>query len=139
MGIWIAILLSETIPLLIYLGMAMRLQRGHKNEIKDILMLQDSKLVNFTYGKVNNNYPDEISEKIETIFGNHAQLFFSSVDGICENIFEQDSSLSQIDITVRMANGKAVVLFIDDGEFYNPFNNNEFKESQTIKKLKQKL
>ena len=50
-GIWIAILLSETIPLLIYLGMAMRLQRGHKNEIKDILMLQDSKLVNFTYEK----------------------------------------------------------------------------------------
>lgn len=137
-GIWIAILLSETIPLLIYLGMAMRLQRGHKNEIKDILMLQDSKLVNFTYEKGNDNYPDETLEKIETIFGNHAQLFFSSVDGICENIFEQDSSLSQIDITVRMANGKAVVLFIDDGEFYNPFNNKEFNESQTIRKLKQK-
>ena len=137
-GIWIAILLSETISLLIYLGMAMRLQRGHKNEIKDILMLQDSKLVNFTYEKGNDNYPDETLEKIETIFGNHAQLFFSSVDGICENIFEQDSSLSQIDITVRMANGKAVVLFIDDGEFYNPFNNKEFNESQTIRKLKQK-
>ena len=137
-GIWIAILLSETIPLLIYLGMAMRLQRGHKNEIKDILMLQDSKLVNFTYEKGNDNYPDETLEKIETIFGNHVQLFFSSVDGICENIFEQDSSLSQIDITVRMANGKAVVLFIDDGEFYNPFNNKEFNESQTIRKLKQK-
>ena len=101
-------------------------------------MLQDSKLVNFTYEKGNDNYPDETLEKIETIFGNHAQLFFSSVDGICENIFEQDSSLSQIDITVRMANGKAVVLFIDDGEFYNPFNNKEFNESQTIRKLKQK-
>ena len=37
-----------------------------------------------------------------------------------------------------MANGKAVVLFIDDGEFYNPFNNKEFNESQTIRKLKQK-
>ena len=64
-------------------------------------------------------------------------LFFSSVESICENIFEHESSVEQIDITVRMVNGKAVVQFIDDGDLYNPFTNLEFSESQTIKKLRE--
>ena len=136
-GIWIAILLSETVPILIYMGMVIRLQRSHKSEINDILMLQDANLMNFTYDKGHKEYPEEISQKIESIFKDYAMLFFSSVESICENIFEHESSVEQIDITVRMVNGKAVVQFIDDGDLYNPFTNLEFSESQTIKKLRE--
>ena len=59
------------------------------------------------------------------------------MEGICENIFEHDSSVELIDITLRMINGKAVVQFIDDGELYNPFSDDEFSESQTIRKLRE--
>ena len=134
-GIWIAILLSETLPLLIYLGMAKYLQMS--NEIKNLFLLKDSKLVNFTYVKGNNEYSDELLEKIEAIFKDYAPLFFSSVEGICENIFEHEPSVDQIDVTVRLVDGNAVVLFIDDGELYNPFNNKKFNESQIIRKLKE--
>jgi len=59
------------------------------------------------------------------------------VESICENIFEHDSSVELIDVTLRMVNGNAVVQFIDDSELYDPFSNKEFSESQTIKKLRQ--
>jgi len=36
-----------------------------------------------------------------------------------------------------LVEGNAVVLFVDDGELYNIFNNKAFMESQTIKKLKE--
>ena len=58
------------------------------NEIKNLFLLKDSKLVNFTYVKGNNEYSDELLEKIEAIFKDYAPLFFSSVEGICENIFD---------------------------------------------------
>ena len=45
--------------------------------------------------------------------------------------------ISLIYVTVRLVDGNAVVLFIDDGELYNPFNNKKFNESQTIRKLKE--
>jgi Na+-driven multidrug efflux pump len=73
-GIWIAILLSETIPLLIYIVMAKYLQRSR--EIKNLFLLKDSKLVNFTYVKGHNEYSDDLLEKIETIFKEYAPLFF---------------------------------------------------------------
>lgn len=136
-GIWIAILLSETMPILIYIGMAIHLQRSHKNEIKSILLLQDSNHINFTYHKGKKEYPKEILEKIETIFKDNAQLFLSSVNGICENILEHELSVDEIDITVRIMKDKAVIQFIDNGNLYNPFSNDKFSESQTIKKLRE--
>lgn len=136
-GIWIAILLSETIPVLIYIAIATHLQRSHENEIRDILLTQDSNLLVFTYDKNNFEESDEFFEKIETIFKGNSSLFLSSMDDVCENIFEHHPSIDQIDITVRPVNGKAVILFIDDGELYNPFNNERFLKSQTIKKLRE--
>lgn len=136
-GIWIAILLSETIPVLIYISIAIYLKRTNKNEITSILLLQDSNLLNFTYDKNSVEDSREFYEKIEEIFKDRLSLFISSMDGICENIFEHDSSITQIDITVRLIKGNAVVLFIDDGGLYNPFNNDEFLESSTVKKLKE--
>ena len=65
MGIWIAILLSETIPVLIYAGIATYLQKSHENEIRSILLLQDSKSINFTYDKNQKEDSQEFFEKIE--------------------------------------------------------------------------
>lgn len=136
-GIWIAILLSETMPVLIYAGIATHLQKSHENEIRSILLLQDSKSIKFTYDKNQKEDSQEFFEKIEKIFGDYVPIFLSSMDAICENIFDHDSSLNQIDVIVRLVEGNAVVLFIDDGELYNIFKNKEFMESQTIKKLKE--
>lgn len=117
MGIWVAILLSETIPVLIYAGIATYLQKSHENEIKSILLLQDSKSINFTYDKNQKEDSQEFFEKIEKIFGDYAPIFLSSMDAICGNIFDHDSSLNQIDVTVRLVEGNAVVLFVDDGSY----------------------
>ena len=93
--------------------------------------------MNFTYDKNNSEGPDEFFEKIETIFKGKSSLFLSTMDDVCENIFEHDSTVNQIDITIRLIRDKAVVLFIDDGELYDPFNNEKFLESQSITKLKE--
>ena len=44
------------------------------------------------------------------------------MNDLCENIFEHSPDVSQIDCTLRFVNGEAVVLFIDDGDLYNPFS-----------------
>ena len=136
-GIWIAILLSETIPVFIYIAFAAYFQYSHKNEIRGILMLQDANMVNFTYEKDCGIDSEEFLEKIEKIFKENTSLFLKGVDGMSEHIFKHDSSLTQIDVTVRIIRDKLVVLFIDDGELYNPLNNTEFLESDLFKHLKE--
>lgn len=134
-GIWIAILLSETIPVLIYISFAAYFQYSNQNEIRGILMLQDSNMVNFTYEKDHGIGSGEFLEKIEKIFKENTSLFLKGVDGMSEHIFKHDSSLTQIDVTVRIIRDKLVVLFIDDGDLYNPLNNAEFIESDLFKQL----
>lgn len=136
-GIWIAILLSETIPVLIYIAFATYFQYSNKNEIRGIFMLQDSHLMNFTYAKGVYSDSKDFSTKIEKIFKGDSSLFLMAMDDICENIFAHDSSLDQIDVTIRLVKDRTVVLFIDDGDLYNPFNNEKFLEYESIKKLKQ--
>ena len=136
-GLWIAILLPETIPVLIYIVFATYFQYSNKNEIRGIFMLQDSNLMNFTYVKDVISDSKEFSTKIETIFKDDSSLFLMAMDDICENIFAHDSSLNQIDVTIRLIKDRTVVLFIDDGDLYNPFNNESFLEYESIKKLKE--
>ena len=63
--------------------------------------------MNFTFNKDHNEYPEEVSQKVETTFKQYSPMFFSSVEGI------------------------------DDGELYDPFSDDEFSESQTIRKLRE--
>jgi len=76
-------------------------------------------------------------QKSKKIFKGDSSLFLKAMDDICENIFANDSSLNQINVTIRLVKDRTVVLFIDDGELYNPFNNEKFLEYESIKKLKE--
>lgn len=76
-------------------------------------------------------------KKFKEIFKDKSSLVFSSIEDVCEHIFQHDSSVSEIDITIRLIKDDARILFIDDGELYNPFNSEELLESQNIKRLQE--
>ena len=50
-GIWFAILISESVPVLVYLFFVLRFRRNNKEEIDSLFMLQDSHLLVFTYDR----------------------------------------------------------------------------------------
>ena len=107
-GIWIAILLSETIPVLLYVVVTI-FQKSQKKEINGIFMLQDSNLMNFTYAKEFSRSSEGFLRK----FKDNSSLVFSSIEDVCEHIFQHDSSVSEIDITILLIKDDARILFID--------------------------
>ena len=134
-GIWFAILISETVPVLVYLFFVLRFRRNNKEEIDSLFTLQDSHLLVFTYDR-NYEWNQADFHNIERIFAQNAEIFLAAMKDLCENIFEHSPDVSQIDSTLRFVNGEAVVLFIDDGDLYNPFSSEELINSPNIKKLK---
>ena len=134
-GIWFAILISESVPVLVYLFFVLRFRRNNKEEIDSLFMLQDSHLLVFTYDR-DYEWNQADFHNIERIFAQNAEIFLAAMNDLCENIFEHSPDVSQIDCTLRFVNGEAVVLFIDDGDLYNPFSSEELINSPNIKKLK---
>lgn len=134
-GIWYAILISESVPVIVYFYYVVRFKNSRQDELDAIFMLQDSNLMVFTYDReYDGNSDDDLD--IGDTFGQDSQLFAASIKDICEDIFVHDPNLDEVDITIRLINEKAVVQFIDDGELYNPFSNEELLNSSNIKKLK---
>ncbi|WP_407376884.1 MATE family efflux transporter [Methanobrevibacter sp.] len=133
-GIWIAILLSEVIPVLFYVIVAEYFKKTHEKGISRILLLQDSHLINMTYTRENYGFSEEFSKQIETIF-EKPSIVMQAIGDLSREIFEHDSKISEIDVTLRMISEKTVILLIDNGELYNPFHNEKFMNSQNIKKL----
>lgn len=136
-GIWIAILLSETIPVVFYIITALYFKRSHKNKINDLLMLQDSKLINETIERNNIEHTEDISTKIKKLFDENASIVELSIKELCDDIFNHKTSIDEIDMTIRLIEDKAIILLIDDGELYNPMKNEKFLNSPNIKKLSQ--
>lgn len=134
-GIWIAILLSEIIPVLFYIVAALYLQISNKNEIHGLFMLQDSNLITQTFNKENRKHSEQFLTELEKIFKDKTTLVSLSMNDLCENILEND--VDEIDVTIRLLHDNAIIQFIDDGKLYNPFNNKEFTNSPNIKKLQE--
>lgn len=136
-GIWYAILLSETIPVLFYVSIAFYNQRKYHDEIYGLFLLQDSKLMNFTYAKNIVEESAEFDANINRIFKDLSPIFLSSMDDLCNDIFNHHEGISEIDVTIRQIKGKTVAYFIDDGDLYNPFNNEKLLNTKSIKELKE--
>lgn len=135
MGIWIAILLSETIPVLFYIVVAVYFQVSNKNEIHGLFMLQDSNLITKTFTKENRKHSEQFLTELRKIFKDNTTLVSLSISDLCENILEND--VDEIDITIRLLQDNTIIQFIDDGKLYNPFNNKEFTNSPNIKKIQE--
>lgn len=142
-GIWISILLAETIPVLIYIIYSSKLQKTHKIEIKKILMLQNSNLITMTYSRSGNEKTDkdvreqnkEIILYIENVFKENAIFIRNSITDICRDIFENDENLQDIDITIRLIDEELYVIITSDGKLYNPYSNENLMKSKAILEL----
>ena len=142
-GIWVSILFAECTPVLIYIFYTCRIQRNNKGKIQRFFMLQNSKLVTWTYnrndvGEVEKYLDEESGETlscIETIFKDDAILLSNSIDDICLNIFENIEGLEEIDITIRLVDEELYVVFTADGILYNPFSNEGLMKSNNIGEL----
>ena len=142
-GIWVSIIVAECIPVLIYIVYTVKLQRTHKSYINKILMLQNSKLVTWTYhrkdiGKVD-KYLDgqskEVLLHIENVHKDSAAILSNAINDVCEDIFRNNENLQSIDITIRAIDDEIYITFTDDGKTYNPFSNETLMKTDNIVNL----
>ena len=141
-GIWISILISETIPLLIFMTYTAYLQKSNAKEINRFFMLQDSNLITWTFRrKLLKSDEKEFNEKnkkilanIEKVFKQHTPDIAKTIDRICINIFENNKDVNEIDITIRLIEDYVLITLTDDGEPYNPINE-KITKSNIMEKL----
>ena len=142
-GIWISILIAECIPLVIYILFTVRFQKNKKDRINQFLMLQNSRLIAWTYsrtdvGKVD-KYLDEESGKvlhyIENTLKDDAITISNSMNDICNDIFENNEDIDDIDITIRLIDKELYIVLTNEGILYNPFSNEKLMKSENIRKL----
>lgn len=142
-GIWISILLAECIPVLIYLIYTFKLKRNNRNNLKRILMLQNSKLISWTYAREEIGKTDKYLDKkskeillcIENIFKNNAATISKAMNDLCNNLFENNENLQEIDITIRLIDEELYIVLTTDGKLYNPFLNESLMKSDNILEL----
>ena len=143
-GIWIAILIAECHPVVVYVILALRIKNRNKDIINRVLMIQNSKLITWTYnrndiGKLD-KYLDEESSKIliqvENLFKENAIIISNSINDICNDIFEH-IDIDDIDLTIRFMDEKLYIVFTNEGKLYNPFSNDNLMQSNNIKALSQ--
>lgn len=141
-GIWFAILLAESLPVIIYVILTLRFQKDNKDLIKRVFMLQNSKLITWTYnrnsiGKID-KYLDEDSNEllhsIENMFQENAKIISNSINDICNNIFD-NVDIEYIDLTIRLIDEKLYIVFTNEGRLYNPFTNHNLMQSDNIMAL----
>ena len=142
-GIWISILVAECIPVLIYIIYSVLMQKKYKNIINRILMLQNSKLITWTYSRKKIGKTDKYLDKesrptllyIESVFKDDAILISNSIRDICYDLFEENKDLQDIDLTIRLIDEEIYVVLTTDGKLYNPFLNESLMNSNNIVKL----
>lgn len=143
MGIWVAILLAECIPVLIYAVYAIKNQKRYKNQISELLMIQNSKLIAYTYsredmGQLGEDLDEESRKlliELKKSFKDNAEIVINSIDDLCTNMFQTNEDLEDIDITVRYLEDELYVVLTSDGKLYNPFSNEELMKSENFEKL----
>ena len=142
-GIWISILISEIVPLLIFMVYSIHLRKDPDNENMTILMLRDSDLITWTFRRelLKSDEKDftakneKILAKVEKIFKKDTQYISKAIEKICINIFENNKNVDEIDITIRLIDDYIMIMLTDDGELYNPLKNDKLIKSDCMKKL----
>ena len=59
----------------------------------------------------------------------------NSINDICNDIFENNPNLEEIDITIRLIDEELRVAITTEGIIYNPFSNDELLKSKNIEEL----
>ena len=142
-GIWIAILISEILPILIFICYSTYKQKKNYDEIKLRFMLQDSDIITWTFRrklleleeKEFNAKNKKIFANIEKVFKQHTQDILNAIEEICITIFENNKDVTEIDITIRLIDDHIVIMLTDDGDLYNPIKNEKLIKSNEMKKL----
>ena len=142
-GIWISILISEILPLLIFMIYSLHLQKDSENENMTILMLQDSNLITWTFRrellksdeKDLNEKNEKILANVEKVFKKDTPYISKAIEEICMNIFENNKDVDEIDITIRLIDDYMMIMLTDDGELYNPIKNKKLIKSDSMKRL----
>ena len=142
-GIWISIIVAECIPVIIYIIYTIQFQKSNRNKIDRLLMIQNSKMVTWTYSRKDvghiakylDNESSEVLHCIENCFKDNASVISYSINDVCNDIFEIIKDLEDIDITIRMIDDELYIAFTTDGELYNPFSNENLMKSKYIRKL----
>ncbi len=141
-GIWIAILIAECLPVVVYIILALRIQNKNKDIINRIFLIKNSKLISWTYnrndiGNIEKYIDDEsrkLLENIPNIFKENIHLISNSINDICKNIFE-NIDIENIDMTIRIIDEKLYIVFTNEGKLYNPFSNDNLIKSDNISQL----
>ena len=142
-GIWISIIVAECLPVLVYVIYAFGMQRNHKVDIDRLLMLQNSKLVTWTYyrsdveklDKYLNDESEEILLHIEGVLKDDAAIISNSMLDICHNIFDNVENVNEIDVTVRLIDETLYIVFTNGETLYNPFLNESLMNSDNLVEL----
>lgn len=142
-GIWISIIIAECIPVFIYLAYSIRMQKSYKNKLSTFLLLQNSRLVAWTYnrsdvGKVDKYLDEESGEVlhcIERCFRDDSIVISNSINDICNTLFETSKDIDDIDITIRLIEDELYIALTSQGKLCNPFSSKKLMESENIKKL----
>lgn len=142
-GIWISILVAECLPAFIYIFYTLRLQKNNAERIQKFFMLQNSKLIAWTYNRENmgnvDKYLDSESREvllcIENVFKDDTRIISCAMNDICNDFFENVEGLQEIDITIRLIDEELYVVLTADGSLYNPFSNENLMKSDYVGKL----
>lgn len=141
-GIWFSIIMAESIPVIIYLIYTIRLRNKYNDKINRFFMIQNSKLITWTYNRETkgnvDKYLDEESKEtllcIEKCIKENSVPISNSINDICNDIFEK-TDIDDIDITIRLMDNDLYITFTTDGMMYNPFSNEDLMKSANMAKL----
>lgn len=142
-GIWISILIAECVPVLIYIVYTFLMKKAYKDNIHRLFMLQNSRLITWTYnrrdvGKIYRNLDEDNQETllaIENKLKDDAVVLSNSINDICNDIFDNNPNLEEIDITIRLIDNELHIALTTDGTLYNPFSNDNLMKSKNIEEL----
>ena len=141
-GIWVSIIVAECVPVFIYIIYAVKVKNQSKDRVNRLLMIQNSKLVTWTYnrqaiGNVDKYLDDKSRDtviQIEKCLKDNAALVTYSIDDVCIDIFKK-TDIDDVDITIRLTDEKLYIVFTSAGRLYNPFSNEKLMKSDRMKKL----
>ena len=142
-GIWFALTLADTMPLLAYLVIRLTKIKKYTTLKNCILMIPESLSFNWTsirgnFEEMDKNMEDsnkEIIRSIKGLFEDDYLIITGALEDIAKNLFNTTKTIKEIDISVIVYDGYIIFRFIYDGKKYDPFKNKILLKQRKITNL----
>ena len=142
-GIWFALTLADTMPLLAYLVIRLTKIKKYTTLKNCILMIPESLSFNWTsirgnFEEMDKNMEDsnkEIIRSIKGLFEDDYLIITGALEDISKNLFNTTKTINEIDISVIVYDGYIIFRFIYDGKKYDPFKNKILLKQRKITNL----